>query len=120
MTRNKEDARAFGRNVGRVVKMLAKAHDKPMTKVAADLGWSYSALNARLAGETEFLAREIRALAQYFDEEEGTFYRPPRQLLAVTSAVQAPSSHASSLWDPGRSGHVHKRATLVLPLAVPA
>jgi hypothetical protein len=69
MIRNKD----FDRRVGKMTKLLAKAKGVPMIQVAEDIGMGYSALNARLAGDTAWLGSEIDVIAEYFEVPFGLF-----------------------------------------------
>jgi hypothetical protein len=88
MIRDKE----FDRRIGRVVKLLGKAGGVPMTRLALDIGLSYTALNARLAGETQFSALEVSAIADYFEVPVEVLYGDPvDRLLELMRDRQAPT-----------------------------
>lgn len=96
--------RDFNRRLGRVVKLLGKAHGVPMTRLAADLGMSYTALNARLAGDTDWSALEVARIAEYFEIEPAVFFDDPVLLVSAhprRSSERSPS--AGSGWFPRRS-----------------
>lgn len=106
--------RDFDKRLGRVVKVLGKAAGVPMTRVAQDLGLSYTGLNARLAGDTSFSAAEVRALAEYFEVDPGVFFEDPVDLVSGrprTSSVRSPSVGSGS--SPRKSGWIFEGPTLV-------
>lgn len=90
MTKDRE----FGRRLGRVIKLLGKATGVPMTKLADELKMSYSALNARLAGETEFTAAEVAAIAQFFEVGVEVLYGDPARMLST--ALPRPSGEQAT------------------------
>lgn len=109
MTRNKE----LDRQIGRVVKLLGKATGWPMTRLAKEIGWSYAALNSRLAGETQFTAAEIQRLATHFDVDPGVFFRPPLDLVAPATVPGAALGLVpSTKYQLPRSGHVAEAGDL--------
>lgn len=75
-----------------------------MTELARRIGWSYTALNARLAGVTQFTAQEIYLLACEFDVDPAVFFRPPLELVVAGHVPEtARGLVRSTFWEPRRS-----------------
>lgn len=87
-------------------------------ELADKMGWKQRTVSGKLRGAQRFNEEELVALAQLFGlADPGPLYRVPE---TFTAPALEESSQASSLWDVGWSGHVHNRATLVLPMPIPA
>ena len=78
-------------NIGRVLRVLCRAHELTQQQLAEKFGMSMSALNERLAGKRRFTAVEIAAFAEHFGVDPGVFFKDPVELVGSPSPAKSQS-----------------------------